>query len=109
MSDKDKIILRKILKWIKATEMYTQDMDYAAFTGDEKTMSAAAFALGQIGELAKEVKSETQEANPQIEWKGMRGLRNRIIHDYENLDVNMLWEVIVADLPKLSAQINALL
>ena len=72
-------------------------------------MSATAFVLGQIGELAKEISSEVTTAYPEIPWKGMRGMRNRIVHDYENVDLAMLWDVIANDLPELLTQIGTLL
>ena len=65
--------------------------------------------LGQIGELAKLVSDGTQAAAPQIHWKGIRGLRNRIVHDYENVDLAMLWSVITSDLPELLSKIEEIL
>lgn len=109
MSGRDRIILQKIIGYILDAESYTQDMDFEGFSLDSKTMSATAFVMGQIGELAKEVSPETVSANPDIQWKGMRGLRNRIVHDYENVDLKILWDTITVDLPELRDQISALL
>jgi uncharacterized protein with HEPN domain len=69
-------------------------------------MFAVAFAFGQIGELAKMVSAGTIEAHPHIQWKGMRGLRNRIVHDYDNVDLKVLWETIRDDLPILLLQVR---
>lgn len=109
MSGRDKIILQKIIGYILDAETYTQGMDFEGFSLDSKTMSATAFVMGQIGELAKEVSLETIDANPHIQWKGMRGLRNRIVHDYENVDLKILWDTIIVDLPILRRQISELL
>ena len=106
MNDKSLIILGKILKYAKDALNYVDAMDYAAFVIDSKTLSATAFVLGQIGELSNNVSEETQATAPDINWCGMRGLRNRIVHDYENIDMKMLWDVIKTDLPKLIAQIE---
>jgi len=83
------MILQKIAGYVREALSYTQGMSFDDFSQDSKTINATAFVLGQIGELAKQVSEELQTANPQIEWRGMRGLRNRIVHDYENLDMNM--------------------
>ena len=109
MSGRDRVILQKIVKYINEALFYTQGLDFDEFSQDSKTMSATAFALGQIGELAKEISSEIETAYPAIPWKGMRGMRNRIVHDYENVDLAMLWDVVASDLPELLAQITTLL
>lgn len=109
MSGKDRIILQKIVKYIHEAGSYTQEMDFESFSQDSKTMAATAFVLGQIGELAKEISPELEADYPQIPWRGMRGMRNRIVHDYENVDLNMLWDVTANDLPEVLAQIASLL
>lgn len=85
MKDKDEIILHKVMRYIQSAMSYVQDMEYPEFLKDEKTVSATAFMLGQIGEITNAISLETQEENPCVPWKIMRGMRNRIIHDYENL------------------------
>ena len=109
MSGRDRIILQKIVKYINEALSYTQRIDFDAFSQDSKTMFATAFVLGQIGELAKEISSEIETAYPEIPWKGMRGMRNKIVHDNENVDLAMLWDVIASDLPELLTQIDSLL
>ena len=109
MNAKDRIILFKIAGYIVEVASYTRGMDFAGFSADTKTINATAFVLGQIGELANKVSEEIRIANPQINWKGMRGLRNRIVHDYENLDMKMIWSVISDDLPELGTQMRDLL
>ena len=108
MNGKDKIILEKIIKYIDDAIDYTNNMDYNTFVDDSKTISASAFVLGQIGELANVVSDESIVANPQIQWKGMRGMRNRIVHDYENVDLNILWDTIINDLPELKTELTVI-
>ncbi len=109
MNAKDKIVLQKIVVYVTEAQSYTKGMSFDDFAADSKTVNATAFVLGQIGELAKLVSDETQNANPQIQWRGIRGLRNRIVHDYENLDMTMFWEVVRDDLPELERQMQELL
>ncbi|MCL1833244.1 MAG: DUF86 domain-containing protein [Leptospirales bacterium] len=109
MNDKNMIILRKINVYIDEALMYTKGMDYAGFIDDTKTVNATAFVLGQIGELTKQISTDFQEENPNIHWRGIGGLRNRIVHDYENIDMTMLWDVIRDDLPALKLQIQKIL
>ena len=108
MNDRDKLILGKVIMYIGEVLSYVEDLDFTSFSTDRKTINATAFVLGQIGELASQVSEETRNANPQIMWRGMRGLRNRIVHDYENIEMKRLWEVVFDELPELKKQIKLL-
>jgi uncharacterized protein with HEPN domain len=109
MNDRDRILLQKIEKYILDAANYTAGMDFSVFSNDSKTISATAFVMGQVGELAKEISTDMTAAHPDIPWKGMRGMRNRIVHDYENVDLKILWGTISEDLPVLLSQIRAVL
>lgn len=76
---------------------------------DKKTISACAFSVSQIGELAKDISSSTQEEYTDIPWKSIRGMRNKIVHDYENIDFAVLWGTITKSLPELLKQIDDIL
>ena len=109
MKDKDRLILKKIAGYIEDANSYVNNLNYDAFLKDSKTMSATAFTLGQIGELAGRISPETETSYPQIDWKGMRGMRNKIVHDYENVDLKILWDTLKNDLPDLIEKINTIL
>ena len=106
MKDKDIIIIQKIVKYMKDVESFIKDMSFEQFKDDRKTMSASAFAIGQIGELVQELDGEVLTDNPNIPWKDIRGMRNRIVHDYENVDLTVLWQTLRNDIPKLLIQLN---
>jgi len=109
MSDRDGIILRKMIKYTEEALSYTRGLDFAGFSQNSIVVNATAFVLGQLGELTKQVSQETQDANPHIYWSGIRGLRNRIVHDYENLDMNRFWDVVCDDLPELDTLLKKML
>jgi len=109
MKNKDKIILQKIIEYIDDASQYAFGLDYDSFLQDKKSMSACAFAILQIGELAKELGEDIQNQNPAIPWKGIRGMRNRIAHDYKNIDSTVLWDTVETSLPKLKSQLLELL
>ena len=79
------------------------------FLQDKKTVSACAFTVSQIGELTKELSEDIQNANTAIPWRSIKGMRNRIIHDYEKLDFAVLWGTIETSLPELKTQLTELL
>ena len=62
-----------------------------------------------IGEAANRVPEEFQESHPEIPWAQIIGMRNRLIHGYDEVDLNFLWSVVENDLPGLIAQLENLL
>jgi uncharacterized protein with HEPN domain len=109
MIGKDKILLQKIIIYIDDVSQYVQGFDFETFLQDKKTLSACAFAVSQIGELANELSVELQKNNINIPWKSIRGMRNKIVHDYEKIDFTVLWGTIESSLPELKTQLVNLL
>jgi uncharacterized protein with HEPN domain len=68
---------------------------------DENLRLALAHLLQIIGEAARRVSSETQEQHPEIPWSNIIGMRHKIVHDYLEVDDDIVWDVITADLPGL--------
>jgi len=73
---------------------------------ERKTVAACAFTVAQIAELAKEISEEAQAMHMDIPWNAMRGMRNKIVHDYENLDLSVLWAAITKSLPQLQSKLT---
>ncbi len=68
------------------------------FCDDDKTIDATVFAISQIGELVKNISKETMSKYDDIEWNMIKGLRNRIVHDYEGISLKSIWYVINYDI-----------
>lgn len=64
-------------------------------------VEACIFNLSQIGELANKIDTDFEENNPSIPWRIMYGLRNKIVHDYEGVNLVLIWDIVKDDLPKL--------
>lgn len=109
MTGKDRIILQKISSYIDDIVEYINDFSFEDFMADKKTLYACAFSVSQIGELAKEISEDTQEKHDYIPWKSIKGMRNKIVHDYENIDLTVLWGTVTKSLPKLAKQIDGVL
>jgi uncharacterized protein with HEPN domain len=62
-----------------------------------------------IGEAANRVPDEFQDAHPEIPWIEIVGMRNRLIHGYDEVDFDFLWNVVRDDLPSLIKQLNKIL
>lgn len=109
MTSKDRIILQKISGYTDDVIRYIDGFTFEQFMADKKTISACAFTVSQIGELAKDISTNTQEEYSNIPWKSIRGMRNKIVHDYENIDLAVLWGTIAKSLPELMNQIDGIL
>jgi len=83
-------------------------MQQSEFEANRLVLEAVAFNISQIGELAKLVDAQTLTENPHIEWKAMRGLRNRIVHDYDHVSPSILWALIQNDLAQLIGELEKL-
>ena len=106
MKSKDRIILQKIINYIDDVQKYTEGLEAKDFLDDKKTITACAFTVSQIGELVKEVTDETMEKYNNSPWNSIKGMRNRIVHDYENVDLSVLWGTIKESLPELKEKLK---
>ena len=101
MNDKEKYAISKMIEYIDKSINYTNGLSYELFEQDSKTQDATIFNISQIGELVKEISENTMVKYNTIEWRMMKGLRNRIIHDYSGINLTNIWYVIQNDLPTL--------
>ena len=108
MKEHEKLILEKIKIYAEQAIKFKEGMSFEEFSDDSKTISACVFNLTQIGELVTRLDSEFLEANSHIPWRKIRGMRNRIIHDYEGIKLNIVWDVLKDFLPELTRNINEL-
>ena len=102
MKNKEYITFVKMIEYVDKAIKYTQDYTFEQFCEDEKTIDATVFAISQIGELVKNITKETQNKYNSIEWNMIKGLRNRIVHDYEGISLKSIWYVIKYDLDRKS-------
>ena len=106
MNSRDRIIIQKMVGYIDDVEKYVDGIEARDFLDDKKTITACAFTVSQIGELVKEITDETIEKYPNIPWNSIKGMRNRIVHDYENVDLSVLWGTIMESLPDLKNELK---
>jgi len=81
----------------------------AGWPGDDMTVDAVAKRLEEIGEVAKRVTPQTLATMPAIDWRGIKGLREIIVHDYGDIDAELLVGVVLDDLPGLGMVVSAVL
>ncbi|NOY97847.1 MAG: DUF86 domain-containing protein [Chloroflexi bacterium] len=101
---KDRRRLRDILDAIEAIEAYAVS-SYDEFLTDEKTQDAILYNLIIIGEAASQISDEFQEQHCSIPWSSMIGTRNIIVHGYDQVKLQIVWEILQHDLQSLKAEI----
>lgn len=102
MSKRDKILLLEyMLQSAKKIKRYTNKLDYDTFPEDDKTIDAVVRNFEIIGEAANRIDPDFRTENPEIEWKRIRGFRNRIIHEYFGIDYEIVWSIVESYLDEL--------
>ncbi len=92
-----------IIENIARIERFTQGMDMQAFAGNEQTIHAVKYALLIVSEAAVKLGDTAVEFCPEIPWREVRGLGNRLRHDYDSIDIVRIWLLLERDLPTLKA------
>lgn len=109
MKDKEYISIKKMMEYIDKALEYTKGYNFEEFSNDSKTSDATVFIISQIGELVKNISKETIKKYPNIEWNMIKGLRNRIVHDYEGVILKSVWYVVTNDIIDLKKQLQLIL
>ncbi len=98
-----------ILDAMNKAEILLLGVSYSQFETDFRINFAVVRALEIIGEAAKRLPEDLRRRYPDIPWKGMAGMRDRIIHGYDNVDYQIVWEVVKRDIPQIRPKIERLL
>ena len=96
----------------RATEYVERLGSLSAFRQSQRDQDAVIRNIEIIGEAASQIQKHAPEfvaAHPELPWIEMRGMRNKMIHDYFDVDVNVVWSTVKEDLPPLKQQIDDLL
>ncbi len=93
---------------IKAQE-FVFGLNPTAFQQDDKTIFAVVRALEILDEATKRIPDEIKVRYPHIPWRPMAGIRDRLIHDYEHVNLEIVWKCVTEDLPSLVPQLEEVL
>ena len=109
MKNKEYMSLKKMIEYIDKALRYTYGCDFQSFSSNEEKVDATIFAISQIGELVKNISKETMEKYPNIEWIIIKNLRNKIVHDYEGIKLNLIWDIVKNDIVQLKVDLQEIL
>lgn len=101
--------LRDILDNIALARRFTDEQTFEQFAADEQVMYATVRALEIIGEATKRLPVELRARQPLVPWRDLAGLRDVIIHQYDSVQIDRVWEAVRVELPALEPLIARLL
>ncbi len=87
---------------------YVRGLTFEQFAADLRTVDAVSYAIVVIGEAVKAIPETVILASPEIPWADIRGMRNKVAHEYFGVDVKVLWQTVREDLPSLLVTLRAL-
>ena len=90
-----------ILTSFEETQEFTQGLDFDGFAKDRRTVNAVVRSLEVMGEAAKRIPAEIRKKYPEVPWKRMTGMRDKLIHEYSGVNVEIVWSVVKTELPPL--------
>ena len=98
---RNEVIIQKLLGYTEKILEYCRNFTYTDFCENTMAVGACVLNLSQMGELANKEDAAYTASHPAIPWRDLYGLRNRIVHDYEGVNLRLIWEIISEDLEPL--------
>lgn len=106
---KERLILQKMIAYARDSEKYVRPLTFEEYQADEKTMVFAVFNLCQLGELVNRLDDDFRSCHTDIPWNQIKALRNRVVHNYEGIIHQTVWNIVQNDVPTLIENLSKLL
>jgi len=103
------LLLQDILDASEKILSYTNEMSFKDFIDDDKTIEAVVWNFEIIGEAANRIPEDFKLSYVEIEWRQMIGFRNRVVHEYFEMDYENLWKIKEENVPELMELIEMLI
>ena len=104
--NEDTVRLQHMSDAAKKVAAFLQGRSRSDLDSDEKLMLALLRLLEVIGEAAKSVSADFRQRHPKIAWKEIAGTRDRLIHGYFDVDLDIVWQIVTRDLPPLISELD---
>lgn len=102
----DEVYLQHILEAIERIEVYMEGVERDAFLNDSMAQDAVIRQLEVLGEAASQLSDETRDQYDSVPWQDITGMRNKLIHGYFGVDIDVVWRTVQEDLPRLKQQLE---
>lgn len=103
--EKDKVYVKHVLDSIASIERFLARKDYGAFYEDELLQNGVIRELEIIGEAVKHLSNEFKASIPNLPWKDIAGMRDKLIHDYFSVDLDAVWKAATKDIEELKNEL----
>lgn len=101
----DSVYISQMLESVGKIESFVKGLSQDAFRADQKTQSAVIMQLLLIGEISKKI-SESGKSKIDLPWKDIAGFRDRAIHNYFEIDLDIVWNTLQSDIPELAEKLK---
>ncbi len=109
MTNQPEVFLDHILTSINALEEYTTGVSENRFYTERKLQMAAIKELEIIGEAVRNLPPEFKEKYPSVPWKDIAGMRSFLIHEYFEIDLDLVWDTIQSKIPELKQDVEKII
>lgn len=107
MSERNDIdLIRDIAESVARISLYTLNMEYEEFRKDKKTQDAVIRNIEIMGEATKKLSEDMRKDNPNIPWKNIAGTRDKLIHNYFGVNIDIIWSIVQIEIPSLLPKIE---
>ncbi|MDO5342263.1 MAG: DUF86 domain-containing protein [Bacteroidia bacterium] len=103
---RDKNRLEHIIQAIEKIEEYTKDITKEQLVADPMRLHATTYNVQIVGEATYKLTPEFKKSHSEVQWNLIEKMRHILVHDYYQINKNVLWQVITEDLPALKIQVN---
>lgn len=101
--------LEDIIGSVNRIEEYVKGIVFAEFERDQKTQDATIRSFEVLGEATKKIPEDFRKKYPNVPWKKMSGMRDKLIHDYWSVNVERVWKTAIEDIPELKKELEKII
>lgn len=99
-------LIRDIAESVARISLYTLNMEYEEFRKDKKTQDAVIRNIEIMGEATKKLSEDMRKDYPNIPWKNIAGTRDKLIHNYFGVNIDIIWSIVQIEIPSLLPKIE---